>query len=248
MKVRCTFNSLCIVLILLIVSSCDNTTKKDIPSKNSCVVYKEKYHALYLTNCDISEIPDSIKSKDISQLVINSTKPIDFEALSLHIDLNKIISIRIDNLNQPVTNLDLAKFENLQSIGIFGGYKVDRINLINVSDSLNFLYLFAPNLTFPQFDSAFLGLTFLGYRGKSQVIPQWIETLSKLQSFTFETKQITEIKCDVCKLSDIHQFNIIDSKIKNKELYLSRMSIYPTIQKIKKCKPNLVFWDVLPPH
>lgn len=248
MKRAHKLNSLCIVLILFVAFSCNRTSVDDTSNKNRCFLYKEEYRALYLRNCDLSELPDSIAFKDIRHLAINSIKLIDFGALSRRIDLRKIISIRIDDLNHPEANLDMTKFEGLRSIGVFGGDKVHTINLINVSDSLRALALNAPNLTFPKFDSAFLGLARLYYGGQSEVIPQWVESLNHLQYFSFDTEQISGIECDVCKMDNIVQFSIVDRDLEDKEVYLTKMTVYPAIQKIRNCKPGLRFWTVLPPY
>jgi hypothetical protein len=193
-------------------------------------------------------VPDSIASKEIRHLGIKSSKPIDFDVLSISINLKRIATIRIDDLNQPVINLDLAGFSGLRSIQIHGDDEVTNINLFNIGDSLTSIVLTGPNLDFLSFDSAFLGLTHLSYKGKSEVIPQWIEKLNHLQTFAFKNGRITKIECDVCKMKDIFEFSLVDREVENKELYLKKMTVYPIIEKIKTCKPELRFWTHLPPH
>jgi hypothetical protein len=248
--IKVTLNNLARGFILLcVIFSCNTKTSDRNVESNKQInyIYNEKFRALYVNLCGVGEMPDSIKYKDIRHLVITCSTPIDFSNLLEGLPGEKIISIRIDSVNESVMNADFSNFKNLRDLSIFGTKKLDKLNLTNLGDSLKSLQLSGSSLKFPEFHSSMSNLIFFYYEGNAQAVPRWIENLTDLKTFVFRSKLLSKIECDLCKMKNIQIFSIVDNSVEEKNQYLQTLSLYPEIRRFKKCKPQLSFWNSLPP-
>jgi hypothetical protein len=236
-----------LIFILLIISfSCKEAPDyHNMHESNKPFFYSKKFDAIYINHCDIVELPDSITSKDVRHLLIKCPKLINYNALFKQLNKKNIFTIRIDDLNSSKVNLDFRGFESLKTVTITGTEKLNQIKFTNLEDKLNNLRLFAPNLEFPVYNPSFSRLESLHYNGRANKIPKWIESLDSLRELHFESGNLEAIESDVCKMKNIHLFDIVGSE-PDKEEYLKSTKVYPTLQKFKECKPDLSFIYILP--
>jgi len=215
---------------------------------NKLFFYSKKFHAIYINHCDIVDLPDSIISKKAFHLMIKCSKLSDYNILLKQINPKEIISIRIDDLSNPSTTLDLTGFENLRRVMIFGNEKVKEIKLKKSGNNLKHLYLGAPFLDFPKFDSSFLNLVTLHYEGNAESVPSWVEKLDNLKNLRFTSANLSKVLLDVCKMEKLEIFDIIGNKVEDKETHLKKSKFYPTLLKFKECKPDLKLIYRLPDY
>lgn len=238
---------ICIIAISWLCSCKDAPDYHRMHESNKPFFYSKKFRAIYINHCDVANLPDSIISKNALHLMIRCPKLTDYNILFKQLNPKEIISLRIDNLSNPSTTLNLARFVNLRIISIFGNENVKQINFNSLGDSLQRLTLIAPNLDFPRFDSSFSNLNYLNYKGSTHTIPNWVENMNNLTEFRFISENLLSIDLDICKMKKLKLFDIVGKGIENKEKHLKSSNVYPTLQQFKKCKPDLELIYRLPP-
>lgn len=239
--------SLMLVTIALFFSCKEPLGHQKVHESKTPFFYSEKYKTIYINNCDIIDLPDSITSKHALHLVINCPKLTDYSSLISQISSDKLISIRIDSLNSLSTTLDFEGFVNLKRVSIFGTEKLNRIAFANLGDSIKSLYLSGPNLELPSFDSSFRSLNTFYYKGRAKTIPKWVESLQNLRELRFASANLSEIESDICNMRSLLVFGVTGAVEKGKETELENRKLYPALLQIKQCKPELELLYKLPP-
>lgn len=233
--------SLMLAAIVLFFSCREPVEHQKIHESKKPFFYSEKYKTIYINNCDIIELPDSITSKNALHLVINCSKSIDYNSLIRQISSDKLISIRIDSLNNSSTTFDFKSFVNLRSVSIFGTEKLENIALVNLGNTMQSLYLSGPNLDLPSFDSSFQSLNTFYYKGRAKSVPKWVENLQNLKELRFASANLSEIESDICNMRSLLVFDVTGA------IELENSKVHQALLQIKKCKPELELLYRLPP-
>jgi Leucine-rich repeat (LRR) protein len=235
-------------VITTVFTSCKEPAEhQKVHEINKPFFYSEKNKTIYINNCDVVDLPDSLTSKQALHLVINCSKPTDYSSLISQISSDKIMSIRIDNLDNISTTFDFKGFVNLRRVSIFGTEKMNNIVIANLGDSIKSLYLSGQSLDLPSFDSTLLSLNTFYYKGRAKTIPKWVENLQNLRELRFASANLSEIESDICNMQNLLVFDVIGVVEKDKETEFENSKVYPALLQIKKCKPELELLYKLPP-
>jgi len=239
--------SLMLATLVLFFSCKENVEYQKVHESKKPFFYSEKYKTIYINNCDMIELPDSITSKHPLHLVISCSKSIDYNSLIRQISSDKLISIRIDSLNNSSTTFDFKGFVNLRRVSIFGTEKLENIALVNLGNTIQSLYLSGQNLDLPSFDSSPRSLNTFYYKGRAKTIPKWVENFQNLRELRFASVNLSEIESDICSMQNLMVFDVTGAVEKDKETELENSKVYPVLIQIKKCKPELELLYKLPP-
>ncbi len=231
----------CIFLFLIGISCTQSNSDK------AKIVYSENFNGyselvLYnFTDCD--ELPDSIFNRYFTCLNIQCSELTDYSKLFSKIKPDSIFRIIIYSYDtNKEFSYDLYKYKMLDDLRIVGRY-LEKINLkIAKEAKLKSISFYSPVLQFPDFDSSMMIVKYIDYSGNSRIIPKWVEYLKSLKEFSFNSKNLERIDCDICKMDALDLLNIENTNFyKRESLFKEKNNRYDKLERYVKCKPNLEY-------